>query len=192
MRSTVGFRAQIHHVTGPYLNTVEGSPAFGRKIVCVHWRDGTRHTMVSYPKFLVEYLLDRKLDPTAETIDHIDGNVNNNDWSNLRIIDLVSHARQEVTTIADAVLTCVWCSGVFTRAPSRVNYNRSRGQAGPFCSRRCSGQYSASVQHKKLTRLPAQPGCTAVRLKREKTGGLLVATLLPDIYMSEQEDDSDT
>lgn len=51
--------------------------ARGRQSVQVCHLDGTRR-YVPYPRFLVEVLLGRQLDPHEETVDHLDQDFTNN------------------------------------------------------------------------------------------------------------------
>lgn len=66
----------------------------GRQIVIVVENKGLRRT-VSYPKWLMEVQLGRKLDPNLETVDHIDSNFDNNDLSNLRIVPRPEHSADD-------------------------------------------------------------------------------------------------
>jgi hypothetical protein len=182
----MGYAATIHHVTGPYTNEAVGSKAYGRKIVCVYRMDGT-HYMVSYPKFLVQYLLDRELDPTAETIDHLDGNVDNNSWENLRIVDKATHSCQDAKRSKQAQLTCVWCGTPFTRQASQVRHFSKSGKAGPFCSKKCSGSYAAEFQNGRADRLPVQPAQDSSYVRVDKVGGVLVSTLTNAKILSEHD-----
>lgn len=75
-------------------------------------KDGTRQT-ISYPKYLVEEALNRKLTEN-ETVDHIDGNFNNNDLSNLRIINRNEHCFEDhVFRNKETEFTCVYCGKKF-------------------------------------------------------------------------------
>ena len=125
-------------IYGPYVRKD------GRKHVCIVFNDGSRKT-VSYPKYLIEKHLNRYL-IGDETVDHIDRDFTNDDISNLRVIDRIQHAKDDalrVTTTVEA--TCVWCKSYM----GLINH-RSRSKnikSGPFCSRKCSGEYGASVQN---------------------------------------------
>lgn len=125
----------------------------GRLHICVEVNG--RKTSISYPKYLVEKHLGRKLLPN-ETVDHIDNNPLNNKLSNLRIFDRSEHASQDSKRLVEVKIKCIWCKKKMTLNSTQIN-NRSRKDkevAGPFCSKHCSGQYGASVQKNKNNKLP--------------------------------------
>jgi hypothetical protein len=114
----------------------------GRQHVVVD--DGTgKLKTVSYPKYLVEQLLGRKLDPEKETIDHIDGDFTNNSLENLRVIDRVKHASEDVVRRKPVKCKCVYCGAKCT--PVKKNGN-GRKCAGPFCSKSCIGKYTRDIK----------------------------------------------
>lgn len=43
-----------------------------------------------------------------DTVDHIDGNIKNNDISNLRILKRKEHCKQDVLRIKDIVVKCCY------------------------------------------------------------------------------------
>jgi hypothetical protein len=130
------FRMKVY---GPYLRKD------GRKIVILY-ENGERKT-VSYPKYLVEEKFGIKLKET-ETIDHIDGNINNDDFSNLRIIERVDHIKDDVKRLKPKKFICIECGNSFI---STRKYRK--GIAGPFCSKNCSGKYGQRVQIDKNEKL---------------------------------------
>jgi hypothetical protein len=122
-------------IYGPYLRKD------GRKHICAIFSDGSRKT-VSYPKYLMEVYLNRYLEEN-ETVDHIDRDFTNDDISNLRIVSKSQHTKDDVKRRKLLSGKCIWCNS-FMEVVN--NHHRMRGKAGPFCSRRCSGQYGASIQ----------------------------------------------
>lgn len=126
-------------VYGPYKNKE------GREFVIIIDDSGNRKTK-SYPKYLVEQRLGRELDPILETIDHIDGDFLNNDPSNLRILPLKEHVIQDVKRRKSAEATCIWCGKRFTITSSSIR-KRYKQKAGPFCGRKCVGEYGAEKQN---------------------------------------------
>ncbi len=124
----------------------------GRQMVVLY--DGEHTITMSYPKFLVEEKLGRILSDT-ETIDHLNGDFTDNDFENIRIVERAEHAKDDVIRIAGATLTCQWCDTVFECSGKSV-HDRSRGKAGPFCGKSCSGKYGASLQRGKVEKMPPQ------------------------------------
>ena len=103
-------------------------------------------SVVSYPKFLMEKHLNRKLNRN-ETVDHIDMNPLNNDISNLRVVDRRQHAYNDVTRNKDVVVKCSYCGKEFVVEGSKMRTrNRHKGY-GYFCSKTCSGKFGAGVQN---------------------------------------------
>jgi hypothetical protein len=103
--------------------------------------NGTKRT-VSYPKWLMEQKLGRRLDPRNETVDHIDGDFNNNSLENLRIIPIREHVLDDVKRRKIDLLKCRWCGKTFEAFSGR----RKRSKVGPFCSKHCSGKYGKANQ----------------------------------------------
>ena len=127
----------------------------GRQIVIV-FEDNCPRT-VSYPKYLMERHLGRKLDPDLETIDHWDGNFDNNDLSNLRIVPRQEHSRQDTKRVINLKLKCDWCKTDFERSPRLVRDKSKKGNRGLFCSKKCSGKHNRAVQLGLAEPLPVQP-----------------------------------
>ncbi len=113
----------------------------GRQHVCLVGRGNERKT-VSYPKFLVETRFDRYLDEN-ETVDHIDGNFLNNAPENLQVLQRSVHAALDAKRLVVGTVTCPLCGKRFTPTQGQVH----TAVAGPFCSKRCTGRYGASVQN---------------------------------------------
>lgn len=128
----------------------------GRQIVIIVERNGRRRT-VSYPKWLMEIQLGRKLDPNLETIDHIDSNFDNNNLDNLQIIDRKTHSKQDTRRVKLVKFQCAWCDKDFERSPRLVRDKSRKNKAGPFCSRGCAGKYSRMLQLKLIDKLNPQP-----------------------------------
>lgn len=128
-------------VYGPYLRKD------GRKHVIIIYDNGQRRT-VSYPKYIMEEYLDRELDPDLETVDHIDRNIENNNISNLRIIERKKHASEDAERVKRLTFICPMCKKEFTPEDiSKVITERKRNKAGPFCSKSCAGKYGAYIQY---------------------------------------------
>lgn len=138
-------------VHGPYRRKTDG-----RQIVIIIENNGQRRT-VSYPKWLMEVQLGRRLDPNLETVDHIDSNMENNDINNLRIVPRKEHSSDDTRRVKHVKFTCAWCNKEFERSPRLVRDKSRKNKAGPFCSRMCAGKYSRMLQLKLIEKLGPQP-----------------------------------
>jgi len=146
----------------------------GRKhiVKIYHNKDGSikKRVTVSYPKFLVERMLGRKLKEN-ETVDHIDGNFKNDRPSNLRVINNREHARQDSPKSIPKLITCVWCDKKIKKERGQLRHNSKLEKAGPFCGRSCAGKYGKSIQMGGI-RLKIQPKPKLKTIKRKKNGGI--------------------
>lgn len=131
---------EIKKVHGPYKRSD------GREHVVIVFIDLSKKT-VSYPKFLMEQKLGRQLDQDEETIDHIDGNFLNNDFSNLRIISRKEHCSDDATRVELIEITCALCGEKTKKRPGTLTHSKKLGKAGPFCGKSCAGKYGAYVQN---------------------------------------------
>ena len=118
----------------------------GREYIVI--RDEAGQHTVSYPKYLVEQQLGRKL-KTNETVDHIDRNFLNNDPENLQVLDRKTHARLDAIRLLPITFICPICKKKFRRSGKRLTriYERKKREtAGPFCGPRCAGKYAAAIR----------------------------------------------
>jgi HNH endonuclease len=150
-------------VYGPYPRS--NDPKDKRKIVIVVDKDGKKRT-ISYPKYLMEKHLDRQLPPEA-TIDHIDGDVNNNAEDNLQVLDRAEHSSLDTRRVKNLKLKCDECGKDFERSPRLVRDKARKGARGIFCSKSCSAKYSRKVQLGKAKKLPVQPYVASEYYKRK-------------------------
>lgn len=95
----------------------------------------------------MEIRLEKRLS-ALETIDHIDRNVLNDAYSNLRVLNNKKHASLDAQRLKPKKVKCVWCKNVFEQ-----KRRRKAGSAGPFCSKACTGVYGSSIQNGKVDRL---------------------------------------
>lgn len=126
-----------YKIFGPYFRKD------GRQHIIVV-KDGVKST-ISYPKFLVESYLGRKLSD-QETIDHIDGNFLNNDFKNLRIVERKQHAKDDSLIVVPIETNCPVCGRKVIVNSSR---EQNRGKLVGFCSKKCSGLYGKLIQTNK-------------------------------------------
>lgn len=138
----------------------------GRQIVIVVERNGRRRT-VSYPKWIMELQIGRKLDPDRETVDHFDGNIDNNAVSNLRIVPRKEHSADDTRRVKKVKLRCAWCDKSFERSPRLLRDKARKGKAGPFCSRSCAGKYSRQLQQKLIKKMNPQKAVDSEYYKRK-------------------------
>jgi len=148
-------------VYGPY--TVKEN---GRQIVILVDRNNKRRT-VSYPKWLLEQQLGRKLDPEKETVDHWDSNLLNNSLDNLRIVPRDIHSADDTRRVKNVKLKCAWCDAEFERTPRLLRDKSKKGKAGPFCSRQCAGRYARRLQLKLIDKFQTQPHVESEYYKRK-------------------------
>jgi len=138
----------------------------GRQIVIVVERNGKRRT-VSYPKWILELQLGRKLDPNLETVDHIDSDIDNNDLKNLRIVPRDQHSADDTRRVKKVKFECAWCGKDFERSPRLIRDKAKKGKAGPFCSRNCAGKYSRQLQLKLIDKMDSQQAVDSEYYKRK-------------------------
>ena len=106
---------------------------------------------VSYPKYLMEKELGRKLLP-GEEVHHKDENPLNNNIDNLEVRFHGEHQAEHSTKYHDTTAVCGWCGREFlwTRLQQQRFYSERRiGRKHsdlPFCSRECSGRYGQRLQ----------------------------------------------
>ena len=109
-------------VYGPYIRKKDG-----RKHVVIYDPTATpKRTTVSYPKYLMEQHLGRKL-TDDETVDHIDEDYTNDAISNLRIIPRADNAKRSAPKMILVDGQCAMC-GSDIHSYSSANEVRTAGQ----------------------------------------------------------------
>lgn len=125
------------------------------RVRIIIYKDG-KTTSMSYPKYLIEQHLGRKLH-RSEHVHHIDGNPENNDLDNLMVIDCKLHEQMHNLKYYDKIAVCDIChrSFIWTAKRQQEYYSRLRtheSQGIITCSKRCAGLLSAQtykVRHSK-------------------------------------------
>jgi len=156
-------------VYGPYRNYK------GREFVIVVSNRGKKKT-ISYPKYLMEVHLGRKLDPDKETVDHWDTDKYNNDISNLRIIPRDEHSANDTRRVLPAKLKCSWCDKEFERSARVIRYKSKKNIGGAYCSRSCAGKYARAIQMKLIEKAPPPPMVESTYYKKK----YVEASYIPD------------
>jgi hypothetical protein len=129
-------------VYGPYVRKD------GRKHVVIYdFKKGIRRT-VSYPKYLMEKFLGRKL-KGDETVDHINNDFTDDRIENLQILSRADNIRKSTPKRKIFVFICPVCGKESSKYLSNVNNNKRQHKSGPFCSRSCAGKGSY-VNHWKV------------------------------------------
>lgn len=136
-------------VNGPYLNKTQN-----RNFVRYLYPNGTKR-VITYAKYLMEQNLKREL-LNSETVDHKDRNKLNDVIENLQILDLVTHSKLDSKRAKLIEIVCVWCSSKIFRKPNVLRRSSKLKKSGPFCSKKCSGEYGAEIQNNRQEKLPIQ------------------------------------
>ena len=102
---------------------------------------------MSYPRYLMEQKLGRKLLP-EEDVHHKDGNTLNNELDNLEILMHGEHQRMHSTKYFDTIETCMVCGRRFIMtghkwAKLMVDLRRGRNRY-LTCSKQCAGRVPTS------------------------------------------------
>ena len=119
-------------IYGPYTRKKDG-----RQHIIKIFRDGRRVTQ-SYPRYLMEKKLGRKLLPTEE-VDHIDNDFTNNALDNFQILTKPENIRKSRKPAEVYYFVCPTCERPTVKSASQVKHNRGLSKSGPYCSRRCAG-----------------------------------------------------
>lgn len=144
----------------------------GRKHVILIDSSGKRRT-VSYPRYLMEQKLGRKL-TNDETVDHKDGDITNDSPDNLRIKSRVENAKLGAKRLKTQSFNCPTCGKDVVKSGKQLGWviQRAReGKAGPFCNRSCAGKYGKMIQDGKI--LPKDSSLTHVEYYKEQTFQIL-------------------
>jgi hypothetical protein len=114
----------------------------GRQIV-IHY-DGRHRRTQSYPRYLMEQELGRKLEPW-EQVDHINNDPTDDRLDNFQI--LTPKEKKKKAAIANGLsakwlyFECPVCDSGFILKESTYRANQGvQGKKGPYCSRSCAGK----------------------------------------------------
>ena len=126
-------------VLGPYTRSD------GRKHIVLNNSNAAKGTKgktktISYPKALIEINLKTRL-KSNETVNHDDRDFTNDEIYNLKVKDRSAHASADAIRVKINKASCEGCGIMFTPSKAQIN-ERSKNNAGPFCSRPYIGRYS--------------------------------------------------
>lgn len=102
----------------------------------------------SYPRYLMEQHLGRKLLPT-EHVDHINNDHTDNRIENFQLLSVAENVRKSHKIEEIIIFLCPVCGTESSKPASKVRHNRKQGKAGPFCSKKCAGVWSTNKQYNK-------------------------------------------
>lgn len=109
----------------------------GRQHV-IHYDGVTRHTQ-SYPRFLMEQHLDRKLEEW-EQVDHINDDPTDDRIENYQILTQLNNIQKSAPKAQTYECKCACCGKAMMIPLRQYKQNQVvQGKAGPYCSRRCAG-----------------------------------------------------
>ena len=110
----------------------------GRKHV-IHYDGVTKHTQ-SYPRYLMEQHLGRKLE-SWEQVDHINNDPTDDRLENFQILTQLENIQKSAVKVKYIEFTCPVCKNTFSISAGRYKHNQLvQGKAGPYCSRSCAGK----------------------------------------------------
>lgn len=115
----------------------------------VRYDTGKKTTVLEHRE-IMEASLGRKLLP-SEVVHHRNHLKTDNRLENLELLTVEQHSKlhgkDQIAEWADA--RCLGCGKEWKIRASVLRGSAKKGQAGPFCSKQCSGRYGATVQVQK-------------------------------------------
>jgi HNH endonuclease len=109
----------------------------GRQVV-IHYDGKTRRTQ-SYPRYLMEQFLGRKLE-SWEQVDHINNDPTDDRLENFQLLTQAENIRKGAKPAEIYQFICPICFKWSEKSAAVVRANRKRGSSGPYCSRSCAGK----------------------------------------------------
>lgn len=110
----------------------------GRQIV-IHYKNGKRTTQ-SYPRYLMEKHLGRKL-KKSEEVDHDDKDITNNNISNLKLLSKRANILRSIKPAVRIMFKCPTCLKQFKGLQRQYKSNQlKQKKRGPYCSKSCAGK----------------------------------------------------
>lgn len=111
----------------------------GRKHV-VHFNPETKQRSTqSYPRYLMEQYLGRKLEAWEE-VDHINNDCTDDRIENYQLLTRNENITKSAQPAETYTFVCPACGKEATKMMKNVRGNFKKGKAGPYCSRQCAGK----------------------------------------------------
>lgn len=107
----------------------------GRQHVILY--ENGKRTTQSYPRYLLEQRLGRKLE-YWEDADHIDNDCTNNKPDNIQLLTTIENIRKSAKPAEVYKFICPSCNKPSEKSAGQVRHNRKQTKSGPYCSRRCA------------------------------------------------------
>ena len=127
----------MEKIYGPYINNK------GRSFI-IRVKNKQKRTQ-SYPRYLMEQHLGRELLPEEE-VDHINNDPTDHRIENLQILSSKNNKLKEMLrperTRKFYTFICPNCNKETTKFLNNIKGNHKKGKSGPFCSRKCAGQFT--------------------------------------------------
>lgn len=121
-------------IYGPYLYG-KTSRSHGRLFVALYDTETKGRRCMSYPRYLMEQHLGRKLEDW-EQVDHKNDDYRDNDIGNLQILTKLENIRKSHKSAKMVECVCHQCGIVFSREA-----RQTKGKIRVFCSRSCVGKF---------------------------------------------------
>lgn len=112
-----------------------------RHVIHYDFEKGIRRTQ-SYPRYLMELALDRKLE-SWEHVDHINDDPTDDRIENYQVLTQKKNNQKATVfhgkTAKTVTLICFSCGIEFQRCERREKERINANRTGPFCSKQCVG-----------------------------------------------------
>lgn len=120
----------------------------GRQHV-IHYDGVTRRTQ-SYPRYLMEQFLGRKLE-SWEQVDHINEDPTDDRIENFQILTCPENIRKSAKPAEKFHFICPTCGDESSKPMHRIRWNQGvRKNSGPYCSRVCANKAGMVERHTQL------------------------------------------
>lgn len=137
----LGLYPNYDKLFGPYVSK-EGRAYF----VLVYKGENRNRKTILRARAVMEVSLGRLLQPT-ETVDHKNRNKLDDTVDNLQIMTKKENSAKSAVRRVETQVFCINCGRAFTPSTRQKSKAKSITGAGPFCGRKCTGQYGALVRY---------------------------------------------